>query len=155
MKSIIRDMRALIDFVYPLYKLVEFAQDVDPNVVIGHGTVWERFAPGRVTVGSGTTTDDNGDVLTFTMGETGGASKRILRAAIGAVNNNVNSLAYIASDQTQYMYDNPPTFALMMEQIDDSFIKWNHSTKVTDHRGNESIGIMQPYVAVSRWYRTA
>lgn len=44
--------RQIIDRVYPVSVIVEFAAEVDPNTVIGCGTVWTRMEDGRALIAS-------------------------------------------------------------------------------------------------------
>lgn len=45
-------VRQIIDRVYPVSVILDFAAEVDPNTVIGCGTVWERITDGRALIAS-------------------------------------------------------------------------------------------------------
>lgn len=45
-------VREMIDRVYPLGVILDFATEVDPNTAIGCGTRWERIADGRTLIAS-------------------------------------------------------------------------------------------------------
>ena len=57
----------IVNVMYPVGIIVEFAKDVDPNTT-WVGTTWERMSNGRVLVSAGTS--DSG--TTYTVGVTGG-----------------------------------------------------------------------------------
>lgn len=57
----------IVNVMYPVGIIVEFAKDVDPNAT-WVGTTWERMSSGRVLVSAGTS--DSG--TTYTLGKTGG-----------------------------------------------------------------------------------
>lgn len=44
--------KTIIDRVYPVGIIVDFAIEADPNVAIGCGTVWTRMADGRALIAS-------------------------------------------------------------------------------------------------------
>ncbi|MED9821498.1 MAG: hypothetical protein U0J65_05650 [Christensenellales bacterium] len=44
--------KTIIDRVYPVGIIVDFAVEADPNVAIGCGTVWTRMADGRTLIAS-------------------------------------------------------------------------------------------------------
>lgn len=46
--------REIIDRVYPVHVILDFAAEVDPNIVIGCGTVWTRISDGRALIASST-----------------------------------------------------------------------------------------------------
>lgn len=45
-------MRAIIDRVYPVGIIVDFAVEMDPNSAVGFGTQWQRIADGRALIAS-------------------------------------------------------------------------------------------------------
>lgn len=57
----------IVNVMYPVGIIVEFAKDVDPNAT-WVGTTWERMSSGRVLVSSGTSSSGT----TYTLGKTGG-----------------------------------------------------------------------------------
>lgn len=44
--------RQIIDRVYPISVIVDFAEETDPNVAIGCGTKWTRMEDGRTLIAS-------------------------------------------------------------------------------------------------------
>lgn len=57
----------IVNVMYPVGIIVEFAKDVDPNAT-WVGTTWERMSSGRVLVSTGTSSSGT----TYTLGKTGG-----------------------------------------------------------------------------------
>lgn len=137
-------MRALFDFVYPVGSYYETSDTAfDPNTTWG-GT-WVLENEGQVHVSAGSN---------YKIGDTGGKEKVTLSAAIGACNNNISSLGYITDGPSAYQNAHSATFVVSGSSI--GFNKWNHSTPVTDRGVNErDTSIMQPYIVVNRWHRTA
>ena len=45
-------MRAIIDRVYPVGIIIDFAVEADPNNAVGCGTQWQRIADGRTLIAS-------------------------------------------------------------------------------------------------------
>ena len=45
-------MRAIIDRVYPVGIIIDFAVEADPNNAVGCGTQWQRIADGRALIAS-------------------------------------------------------------------------------------------------------
>ena len=75
-----RSIKDIIDIVYPVGWVIETKNsDFNPNTAFP-GTVWERFAPGRVRIGAGTYTE-NGTSYSYAVGDTGGEAKHTLTAS--------------------------------------------------------------------------
>lgn len=136
--------QANIDFFYPVGSYYETSNaSFDPNVTWG-GT-WVLENEGQVHVSAGSN---------YEIGDTGGKEKVTLSAAIGAANNNPSSLGYITEGSSSYQDAHSATYVVSGSSI--GFNNWNHSTPVTDRGVNErDTSIMQPYIVVNRWHRTA
>lgn len=137
--------KANIDFFYPVGSYYETSNaDFDPNVTWG-GT-WALETEGQVHVSAGSN---------YEIGDTGGKEKVTLSAAIGAANDNPGSLGYITEGPSAYQNAHSANYVVKGSSIL-NFNNWNHSTPVTDRGVNErDTSIMQPYIVVNRWHRTA
>lgn len=137
-------LKIFVDAIYPVGSYYETSDvDFDPNAYFG-GT-WTLEAEGLVHIGAGST---------YTVGNTGGKEKVRLSAAIGAGNNNGNTIGYITEGANAYQQHHAAGYVVSGTSI--GYSNWNHSTPVTEYGLNErDTSIMQPYVVVNRWHRTA
>ena len=71
-----RSIKDLIDIMYPVGTIYTTTGDANPNTA-WPGTSWERYAAGRVLLGSGSYTE-NSTTYTYTAGATGGEVKHQL-----------------------------------------------------------------------------
>ncbi|MGL5013541.1 MAG: phage baseplate protein [Bacteroidales bacterium] len=58
--------------MWPIGSIYMSVDERNPSAILGFGT-WEKFAAGRVLLGSGTTTDANNETLTFVRDAKGGS----------------------------------------------------------------------------------
>lgn len=143
---------------YPVGQLFINATDgTNPSTLLGFGT-WVKFGEGRVLVGL-----DSGDSDFNSAEETGGAKSfnnrhrhgdGSLRAAIGAINNNVGALGYDATGPISGVSYN----ISVQGMSNTSLTNINHSTRVhgvTDYAQSSSQSLLQPYITVYMWKRTA
>lgn len=138
-------MVSTIDFFYPVGSYYETSDaSFDPNVS-WHGT-WMLEEQGRVHVSSGTN---------YTVGAKGGASSVKLSASIGAVNSNTGAIGYVAEGANAYQGTHNANLAPVGTGTV-NFSVWNHSVPVTEYNSTDrNTSIMQPYIVVNRWHRTA
>lgn len=73
-----RSVKDIIDIIYPVGSVYTTTGDQNPNQLWA-GTIWERYAAGRVLMGAGTYIE-NGVTYTYTNGATGGEVKHQLTA---------------------------------------------------------------------------
>lgn len=122
--------------------------DINPGTFLG-GT-WEKVGQGKTLVGVDTSDSDFEEA-----GYEGGSKNYDLRALIGAVDGNLNSLGYAATGTipgyTKGQY-NRGIFGNSIGNIGEKPI--NHTTKVLDSNGNMPTTV-QPYLTVYFWRRTA
>ena len=79
--------KTLVDHIYPVGSIYMSVNSTNPSVLFG-GT-WEQWGSGRVPVGF------NSDDSAFNKVElTGGTKEYELRALVGAVSGNINTLGY-------------------------------------------------------------
>lgn len=133
-----------IDSVYVTYT------NTNPSTFLG-GT-WIQFSQGRVLVGVGNGSDGSNS-LTFAEKSNGGVYSMALRAAIGAVNSDINSLGYAASDAIpNTKYNN--NLGIAASGNKGTVTKVNHSTLVRQSNGDPATTV-QPWQSVYYWRRTA
>lgn len=140
-------MRALFDFVYPVGSYYETSDTTfDPNVTWG-GT-WALETEGQVHVSSGTnyavsgaltnTSDGGEENHTLTVNELAKHSHRILQA-----NNSGTAGTWVTNASTtntrKVAYQGGQTYSDVIELSG----------------GSQPHNIMQPYIVVNRWHRTA
>ena len=116
------------------------------------GTTWERYAKGRVLVG---VNEDDSD---FTIGKSGGEKTKSLRVLLGWIEGDISKMGQhmtIKVPNIDYNYAWQPTGGMNSTSrvVPNSTI--NHSTMVADTEGNTSIPILQPYISIYIWRRTA
>lgn len=126
-----------INAIYPVGITVEFALNVDPNLLWA-GTTWVRFAQGKTTVGY-----QSGDPDFGTIGQTGGEKKHQLTIPeIPAHNHNyekVTGRTYVGRDGSG----------------GGDAITAVTSSPTSDTGGNQAHNNLQPYVVTAKWVRTA
>uniref|UniRef100_UPI0026596180 phage tail-collar fiber domain-containing protein n=1 Tax=uncultured Megasphaera sp. TaxID=165188 RepID=UPI0026596180 len=66
----------IVNIMYPVGMIVEFAANVDPNTVWA-GTTWEQMDAGRVLISAGTYTEGD-QTYTYALGDKGGEAKHQL-----------------------------------------------------------------------------
>lgn len=141
--------RSIIDRVYPVGIMIDFATEIDPNAAVGCGTVWQRIADGRVLIAS----DINNPV-----GYTGGEPTHVLTEA--EMPNHFHAIAYSQDGNPLPVDTGNATFPGLNMALT------THLTKSTENLAYfGTVGLsaganvphnnMQPFMAVCRWKRTA
>ena len=86
-----------------------------------------------------------GESSSYAIGSNGGKESVTLSAAIGACNNNGESLGYCAEPRSEYQAGHQATYIVTGGGV--AYSKWNHSTPVTDfNSSSRNTSIMQPYL---------
>lgn len=119
----------------------------NPASLLGYGT-WERLGQGRVLVGEGTGTDDNGTAWNFAQGETGGEYTHALTTdelpAHTHADGDYNVILKADGTGTPDGTDNTS-----------GEVKVNAYGTLQSVGGGEAHTNMPPYLAVYIWVRTA
>lgn len=171
-----RTIKDIIDIIFPVGALFTTTGTQNPNQLWA-GTTWERYAAGRVLVGSGSYVENN-VTYTYTAGATGGEVKHQLTvdempshghsASCSTAGNHYHGVPWDKTSEapgTPYgWYDSNNTHAGMEgihSDYDNALAKTstdgNHSHTVTisSTGGNGSHENRQPYQVVNFWRRTA
>lgn len=137
--------KTIIDRVYPVGIIVEFAVDADPNAAIGCGTVWTRMADGRTLIAA------DGS---HPIGWAGGAETVTLALSqlpthrhIVALN---GDLMFTYGGGTGANYPNSIKLSDSTERVNNEY-----PIETADAGNSQPHNNMQPSLAVSRWRRTA
>lgn len=146
--TISAEMRAIIDRVYPVGIIIDFAVETDPNSTVGCGTQWQRIADGRVLIAS----DINNPV-----GNTGGEAMHTLAPeempahTHGFIQSGTdgNNLLMTSGKDGSYSGENYLAFGTDVKPFAESMISITYSGGYSGHNN------MQPFMAVCRWKRTA
>ncbi|VXA54665.1 conserved hypothetical protein [Acinetobacter proteolyticus] len=136
---------ALIDRIYPVGIIIEFAADVNPNSTLA-GTTWVRHGEGKASVGL--STQENDPVWTKTIGSTFGSYTHTLTVeqlpphnhndgAWDSILNRSGTQTYINGDNT-------------VGEPDLSNVK-----PMSNIGGGEAHNNVQPSIVDLRWRRTA
>ena len=130
--------------IYPVNSIYMSVNSTSPAILFG-GT-WVQLKD-RFLLGAGST---------YSNGATGGTTEYQLRANIGAVNDNANSLGYIGTGTTALMQGGSKAiYSITGSQIS-KFDHWNHATIVSEQNQNSTTTtIIPPYLVVYIWKRTA
>lgn len=155
----------LVNILYPVGIIVEFAADVDPNTV-WQGTTWERMPAGRVLISAGQYSESDYS-HNYTLGETGGEATHQLTVDEMPSHQHGGSTSTDGAHEHgfwQGKYGGDKYGIATNAQGNAEHNVWhtvtgngNHThTFATDWRGgNASHNIVQPYIVVNRWKRTA
>lgn len=140
-------MRQIIDRVYPVSVILDFAAEVDPNAAIGCGTRWERLADGRTLISSNDA---------HPVGWVGGEEKHMLTP---------DELAGHSHGMVQLGTDGERNMLMGKDGAysDTGFLSFGQSVKafaessifIGNTGGNQPHNNMQPSRAVARWQRVA
>lgn len=160
-----------LNVIYPVGIIVEFFNSVDPNTV-WKGTTWELMEAGRVLISAGQYSESNYS-HTYSLGETGGEATHTLtinevpahqhngeaqlsgehqhstgwgERDIGPYGNEDNNGSHEGSGSTDHDNNSYLTSA------DGAH---THSIVTNVVGGGGAHNIVQPYIAVNRWKRTA
>lgn len=133
-------MRAIIDRVYPVGIIIDFAVETNPNSTIGCGTQWQRIADGRTLIASD---------ASHPVGWSGGEATHVLTTGEMPSHNHtipkvIGWPVYQGTGQEwSAVYSNNAS----------PWSSWIDST--FSHGGNAAHNNMQPSLAVARWKRVA
>lgn len=142
-------VRQIIDRVYPVFVILDFAAEVDPNTVIGCGTVWERITDGRALIASD---------AAHPVGWTGGAAEVAL--TIEQMPEHSHPIAYTedgnpltaGTGNTTFPYLNMPLTTKLTTFTE---VLAYYGMEGLPKGGNQPHNNMQPSLAVCRWKRVA
>lgn len=140
------DSNNILDKVYPVGSVYISVKNVNPGSFIG-GT-WVQFGQGKTLVGVNTSDTDFD-----TVEKTGGSKRRPMAARIGAFDSDIGKIGYAAQA-------NPSgggfTYGISGSSFKDiAGSRVNHNTIVVDNIDGKDPSIVQPYVTVYFWKRTA
>ena len=132
--------------IFPVGAVYISVTSTNPSTYFG-GT-WVRFGQGQTLVGVNTSDEDFN-----TVEKTGGTKRRPLAARIGAFDSDIGKIGYAAMA-------NPSgggfTYGIAGSSFKDiSGNRVNHNTIVVDNIDGKDPSIVQPYVTVYFWKRTA
>lgn len=136
----------LLNKIYPVGSVYISVVNKNPGTFIG-GT-WVTFGQGRTLVGVNTSDSDFN-----TAEKTGGSKRRQLAARIGAFDSDIGAIGYAAMG-------NPSrggfTYGIRGSASSNiSASRVNHNTIVVDNADGKDPSIVQPYITVYFWKRTA
>ena len=140
-------MRAIIDRVYPVGIIVDFAVEKDPNTAVGCGTQWQRIADGRALIASD---------ASHPVGWAGGEATHMLTT--GEMPSHNHQIQQMGSDGDIHMQmGKDGTYP------NESYLSFGTSVKpfaestilIAYTGGNAAHNNMQPSLAVARWKRVA
>lgn len=133
-------MRAIIDRVYPVGIIIDFAMETNPNTAVGYGTQWQRIADGRVLIASD---------ASHPVGWVGGAATHKLTASEVPSHNHTLPkvigwpVVQSTGEEWSAVYSNNASPSS----------SWVSTTSY--YGGNGAHNNMQPSLAVCRWKRVA
>lgn len=151
----------IVNVMYPVGIIVEFAEDVNPNTA-WVGTTWERMKNGRVLVSAGQYNETNWEHL-YTLGETGGGALHTLTTE------EMPSHSHSGSTSTNGDHSHTVTtfnvFGKIYGNSSDGYCTGStnrttstngnhqHSINIDNTGGDMAHNNMQPYEVVHRWKR--
>lgn len=139
--------------VYPVGSFYISESTSDPATLFGFGQ-WEKIED-RFLIGASSNTPlrSTGGSFTHKHG-TNASVNGTLTAAIGAVNNNINTLGYDAITEGPVSGFASATYIFSSNATPGSSgTHWNHGTKIYGETAD--VAIAPPYYAVNIWRRTA
>lgn len=162
--------RAVIDAIYGIDQVVEYAADVDPNDLYPWQT-WVRFAPGRVTVGLSTNPSD--PPWTQTVGTESGEYEHEPTEnemfphghAPNAIYNKFTAKAQDAYDAGSYTPIVVGEGGLTVGSADNNYLdketqvssfgptQWADMTEL-EVGGGDPFNVVQPSIVTAKWRRT-
>nr|DAS02577.1 MAG TPA: Receptor Binding Protein [Caudoviricetes sp.] len=140
----------LLQRVYPVGSFYISEATVNPATLFGFGR-WEKIED-RFLIGAGRNTPikSSGGSKTHSHGNKDGRNGN-LAAAIGATNNQPNTIGYKAANDTNIGAVGGATYVVAGTSI--GFGSWNHFTQVVGQTAEDST--LPPYYAVNIWRRVA
>lgn len=141
-------MRAIIDRVYPVGIIIDFAVEADPNNAVGCGTQWQRIADGRTLIASD---------ASHPVGWAGGEEVHVLTGpempnhthGLIQAGTDGDKLLMTAGKDGSYGGENYLSFGTSVKPFAESVISITYSGGDVAHNN------MQPSLAVCRWKRVA
>lgn len=134
----------LIDTFYPVGSYYE-TSDATFNPNTSWNGTWVLENEGQVHVSAGSN---------YVVGRTGGKESVMLSASIGSALGRTDSINFIAESVNGYQSSHNGTYAVFGSNSNN--LGWSHSTPVTEFdSSSRNTSIMQPYIVVNRWHRTA
>ena len=141
-------MRAIIDRVYPVGIIIDFALEKDPNTAVGCGTQWQRIADGRALIASD---------ASHPVGWAGGEEVHVLTGpempnhthGLIQAGTDGDKLLMTAGKDGSYGGENYLSFGTSVKPFAESVISITYSGGDVAHNN------MQPSLAVCRWKRVA
>ncbi len=157
----------LQDLFYPIGCIKEYTIETNPNQLLGFGT-WIPFGAGRVLVGSGKVTDINAIEQTFAAGATGGELTHLMTvdelakhghtgetAKAGNHKHALEGQACYYTGRNDDGQGGDPNAMVTGEKETLEGGEHTHDVTVGDTGSSKPMNVMQPYVVVYRWTRTA
>lgn len=141
-------MRAIIDRVYPVGIIIDFAVETNPNTAVGCGTQWQRIADGRTLIASD---------ASHPVGWSGGEEVHVLTGpempnhthGLIQAGTDGDKLLMTAGKDGSYGGENYLSFGTSVKPFAESVISITYSGGDVAHNN------MQPSLAVCRWKRVA
>lgn len=141
-------MRAIIDRVYPVGIIIDFAVETNPNTAVGCGTQWQRIADGRTLIASD---------ASHPVGWAGGEEVHVLTGpempnhthGLMQAGTDGDKLLMTAGKDGSYGGENYLSFGTSVKPFAESVISITYSGGDVAHNN------MQPSLAVCRWKRVA
>lgn len=140
-------MRVIIDRVYPVGIIVDFAVETNPNTAVGCGTQWQRIADGRTLIASD---------ASHPVGWSGGEAAHVLTTdEMPSHNHQIQqagsdgAIHMIMGKDGTYPGENYLSFGTSVKPFAESTISISYTG------GNAAHNNMQPSLAVARWKRVA
>ncbi len=139
---------AVINLIYPVGIVVDFSVNTNPNA-IWSGTIWNRFAEGKTTVGY-----QSGDADFGTIGQTGGKKGHKMTL------DNLIEHEHKQHDNTVFINNLGLPFSHTYDgsSYDHYYASESPNNAKTDKTGSADpvpIPTLPPYVVTAKWVRTA
>lgn len=141
-------MRVIIDRVYPVGIIIDFAVETNPNTAVGCGTQWQRIADGRTLIASDASHPvgwaGGEEVHALTRPEMPNHTHGLIQAGTDG-----DKLLMTAGKDGSYGGENYLSFGTSVKPFAESVISITYSGGDVAHNN------MQPSLAVCRWKRVA
>lgn len=155
--ELIKHQENFLDKTYPVGRIYISTSDTNPGTIFG-GT-WEAFGTGRTLVGVDTlqtafnTVEKTGGAKTITHNHgNGGSQNGNLSAAIGSTDANTSYLGFKPANYFGGFGD--ATYSLYHGGVHNNG-GFNHFTQVWGNTADTTFSVLQPYITVYMWKRTA